>query len=266
MGVGYIMYMDLSGRWTPYALCKSRPTKNMTDYLPGLYSLFFDLIVLFIPCLTVCLWYQDDRISYNITEMTADDLVRAATKFVAGYVLGKLWAFVIHYILHHPKLYRYHKRHHQKPADLVASAAWDDSAVEYAIMELPSFCITLFAFPTYWWVHLAHFALHGLDGACGHSGFKAPGIMGKLFWSNIMLLFKNVVLIDIYFGKQYFSRGTHALIDELIHFVIAGYIFDGEYHYYHHAHLTINYAELEILDKMFGTHHSQDRRFRQKRV
>eukprot|EP00977_Amphora_coffeiformis_P016315 scaffold5017_cov171-Amphora_coffeaeformis.AAC.4 len=222
LGVGYIMYMDLSGRWRPYALCKTRPAKTMTDYLPGLYSLFFDLATLFVPCLAMCLWYQDEKISYATTELTVDDLLRAATKFVAGYVLGKLWAFVIHYILHYPKLYRYHKKHHQKPADLVASAAWDDSAVEYAIMELPSFCLTLFAFPTYWWVHLAHFALHGLDGACGHSGFKAPGIMG--------------------------------------------YIFDGEYHYYHHAHLTINYAELEILDKMFGTHHSQDLRFVQKRV
>ena len=46
----------------------------------------------------------------------------------------------------------------------------------------------------------------------------------------------------------------------------SGYIFDGEYHYYHHAHLTINYAELEFLDKLMGTHHSQDRRFVKKTV
>ena len=46
-----------------------------------------------------------------------------------------------------------------------------------------------------------------------------------------------------------------------VDFPHAGYFFDGEYHYYHHAHLTINYAELEILDKLFGTHHSQDARF-----
>lgn len=44
----------------------------------------------------------------------------------------------------------------------------------------------------------------------------------------------------------------------------AGYIFDGEYHYYHHAYLTVNYAELEFLDKMFGTHHSQQERFAKK--
>ena len=33
----------------------------------------------------------------------------------------------------------------------------------------------------------------------------------------------------------------------------------GTYHYHHHAHLTVNYAELEFLDKLFGTHHSQKR-------
>lgn len=47
---------------------------------------------------------------------------------------------------------------------------------------------------------------------------------------------------------------------------LTGNLFDGEYHYYHHAHLTINYAELEFLDKLFGTHHSQDARFVAKKA
>lgn len=66
---------------------------------------------------------------------------------------------------------------------------------------------------------------------------------------------------------------THLYI-HLIHFVFHGYdgaaghsgfagmpgfnsMFDGEYHYHHHSRLTVNYAELEFLDKMCGTHHSQ---------
>jgi len=36
-----------------------------------------------------------------------------------------------------------------------------------------------------------------------------------------------------------------------------GYLFDGEYHYYHHCYLNVNYAEVEFLDLLFGTHHSQ---------
>ena len=217
-GVGFIMYMDLSGRWDPYALCKNRTTKTINNYIPGLQSLVADIVCLFLPCLTICLWYQADKIVFDTTTTTStatagitntttversddfnhynnnnnkyedDDLdqqqfwlmslLYAVAKFVAGYVLGKVWAFGVHYILHHPRLYKFHKRHHQRPAELVASASWEDSWVEYAVMELPSFCITLFVFPNYWVIHLMHFALHGLDGAAGHSGFKAPGIMG----------------------------------------------------------------------------------------
>lgn len=178
LGVGFILYMDLTGQWAPYALCKSRPSKTVSNYLPGLQSLAFDLVFLFIPCLSVCLWYQSNAIVFDIAPPGFADFLQATIKCLSGYVLGKVWAFVLHYALHHPSLYRYHKKHHQKPANLVASAAWDDSAIEYAIMELPSFCLTLFVFPTYWWFHLVHFALHGLDGAAGHSGFSAPGLLG----------------------------------------------------------------------------------------
>jgi hypothetical protein len=223
LGVALIAYMDLSGRWTPYALCKSRPGKVWRDYLPGFRSLAWDLVVLFVPSVTACCYYQADYL-FGRNAHPQDTLTVSAIKFVAGYVAGKTWATAIHYALHHPKLYRFHKRHHQKPAELVASAAWDDSAVEFAVMEVPALCLCLLVFPTpqRWWVHLLHFALHGLDGAAGHSGFKAPGFLG--------------------------------------------WIMDGEYHYYHHAHLTINYAELEFLDKLLGTHHSQDKRFVPKRV
>mmetsp|Transcript_35547 Transcript_35547/g.85998 ORF Transcript_35547/g.85998 Transcript_35547/m.85998 type:complete len:215 (-) Transcript_35547:1369-2013(-) len=186
-GVGFIMYMDLSGRWDSYALCTNRSPKTVSSYLPGIQSLVADTVFLFLPCLTLCLRYQADAIVFDTTIPSGDRIsndtndlewLYVGAKLVAGYVLGKVWAFGVHYILHHPKLYRYHKRHHQKPTELVASASWDDSYVEYAVMELPSFCITLLVFPNYWVVHLMHFALHGLDGAAGHSGFKAPGIMG----------------------------------------------------------------------------------------
>ena len=140
--------------------------------------------------------------------------MESATKLVAGYVLGKVWAFAVHYALHHPALYRFHRRHHLNPKAVVASAAWQDSFVEYALMELPSFGICVLLFPTHLATHLLHFAWHGWDGACGHSGFGgAPGLLGWLF--------------------------------------------DGEYHYYHHCYLTVNYAEIEVLDKLLGTHHSQ---------
>ena len=217
IAVGLLMYMDLSGRWDAYRLFKNRKSSSAADYFKGWKSFCVDLVTLFLPCTAFCLYHSADAI---FVQAQQDTWWESAFKFLAGYMMGKTWAFGVHYILHIPCLYQFHKRHHPNPKDLVGSQAWQDSFVEYAIMELPSFCLALLCFPTKWAVHLLHFALHGLDGAAGHSGFKAPGILG--------------------------------------------FLFDGEYHYYHHAYLTVNYAEVEIIDKLFGTHHSQQARFAKK--
>lgn len=208
--VGILMYLDLSGRWKQYSLHPQRSVTR-TDYYSGIRSFVADLILLFIPSMTICFTYQADAI-----ENCQDSLPVAFGKLIAGYVSGKAWATAVHYLLHLPSLYKFHRRHHCNPRKIVASAAWEDSFVEYTVMELPSFAMSVLVFPTYLYVHLLHFCFHGIDGAAGHSGFKAPGLLG--------------------------------------------YLFDGEYHYYHHAHLTVNYAELEILDKLLGTHHSQKKK------
>jgi hypothetical protein len=144
-----------------------------------------------------------------------DTVLVALTKLTSGYLVGKLWAFGVHYLLHFPRFYQFHRQHHCNPKTLVASRAWQDSFVEYAIMELPSFAMTVLLFPTHFSALLLHFFFHGYDGAAGHSGFA-----------------------------------SHA--DGWI-----GMAFDGTYHYHHHARLTVNYAEVEILDKLCGTHHTQ---------
>jgi sterol desaturase/sphingolipid hydroxylase (fatty acid hydroxylase superfamily) len=202
-----IMYYDLSGRWSEYSINKHRSV-TLYDYWVGWRSFCVDLVLMFVPFMTACFTYSAKRINDS-----QDDVMTAATKLVGGYVLGKLWAFVVHYALHFPWLYHFHRKHHLNPRKIVASAAWQDSFVEYAVMELPSLAITVLLFPTHFPVLLLHFCWHGWDGACGHSGFSAPGFLGLLF--------------------------------------------DGEYHYYHHCYLTVNYAEIEVLDKFFGTHHSQ---------
>jgi len=205
--VAIIMYLDLSGRWQQYSLHKQR-SASVSDYAKGMKSFAADIVLLFVPFMTLCFWYRAEAIAES-----KDSPFRSVLKLVGGYLLGKVWAFVVHYALHFPSLYQFHRRHHCNPRTIVAAAAWQDSYVEYCVMELPSFAMTVLLFPTHFYVHLWHFVFHGLDGAAGHSGFKAPGILG--------------------------------------------YLFDGEYHYYHHAFLTVNYAEVEIIDRMFGTHHSQ---------
>ena len=211
-----VMHKDLSGAWDTYAINKKRPVDRRHSYWVGWKSFCVDLVALFVPLMTFILSFRVDAI-----QRSTDHWPMSIAKLLAGYILGKGWAFAIHYALHHPRLYPFHRRHHRAPAHMVASASWDDSFVEYAVMEIPSFALTLLLFPTNWVAHLAHFCLHGVDGASGHSGFAgAPGILG--------------------------------------------WVFDCEYHYYHHAHLTVNYAELEIIDKLFGTHHSQQERFAAK--
>jgi sterol desaturase/sphingolipid hydroxylase (fatty acid hydroxylase superfamily) len=213
--VAILMYLDLTGQWRAYRL---HPGRNVTfhDYIKGFRSFLADLVLLFWPVMSLCFAVQMPRI-----RQSTDGMIVALTKLVAGYVVGKVWAFLVHYMLHRiPCLYTYHRRHHCVARNIVASAAWEDSYVEYIIMELPSFCLAMLLFPTHFTVHLLHFISHGIDGAAGHSGYKAPGLLG--------------------------------------------YLFDGEYHYYHHAHLNVNYAELELIDRLCGTHHSQQQQLRQR--
>jgi sterol desaturase/sphingolipid hydroxylase (fatty acid hydroxylase superfamily) len=202
-----VMHMDLSGKWAPYSLHKKR-VATAKDYVDGWRSFCADQLLMFLPFMTFCFWYSADKIN-NCT----DTLLVSVAKLGTGYLMGKMWATFVHYMLHFPSLYRFHRRHHHNPNRVVASAAWDDSLVEYALMELPSFGITVLIFPTHFLVYIVHFFLHGYDGAANHSGFSGvPGILG--------------------------------------------YLFDGEYHYHHHNLLSVNYAEIELIDKLFGTHHS----------
>jgi sterol desaturase/sphingolipid hydroxylase (fatty acid hydroxylase superfamily) len=137
-----IMYYDLSGRWSEYSINKHRSV-TLYDYWVGWRSFCVDLVLMFVPFMTACFTYSAKRINDS-----QDDVMTAATKLVGGYVLGKLWAFVVHYALHFPWLYHFHRKHHLNPRKIVASAAWQDSFVEYAVMELPSlpispcFCFT----------------------------------------------------------------------------------------------------------------------------
>lgn len=171
-----VMYHDLSGRWKKYALVENRSVGSVADYAIGLKSFVADLVFMFIPFMTLCFCYKAEQI-----DGSTDSLVVSLAKLVVGYLSGKLWATGVHFALHHPALYRFHKRHHSLTSALVASKAWEDSWVEYCCMEIPSFAIAVALFPTHLGIHMMHFALHGYDGASNHSGFAAPGILGYLF-------------------------------------------------------------------------------------
>jgi hypothetical protein len=172
-----VMYHDLSGKWKDYALVNEKRTVgSVSDYLWGLKSFMADIVFMFIPFMTCCFTFRQEEI-----DTAPDSIGMSLLKLFCGYYLGKLWATAVHYALHLPSLYRFHKRHHSMTHALVATKAWEDSWAEYMVMEIPSFAIAVLLFPTHFQVHLLHFILHGYDGASNHSGFAAPGILGYLF-------------------------------------------------------------------------------------
>ena len=56
-----IMYYDLSGKWAEYTLHKTRAV-TLQDYMDGYKSFAADLVLLFLPCMTLCYWYSFDKI------------------------------------------------------------------------------------------------------------------------------------------------------------------------------------------------------------
>lgn len=204
-----IAWLDLCGQWKEYALCKHR-VPSWSQYVAGFRSFFEDMFLVFLPGVTAVLYATGNY--KNIAECE-DPFILSALKTAAGYILGKFYAMAVHRILHFPRFYWIHKKHHATPTTLAASCAWLDSFAEYLVMEMPAFVMQIYFFPTHYIFHLAFFVWHGWGAAGDHCGFSAPGWLG---WA-----------------------------------------FDGEYHYYHHTNVNVNYAEMEFMDKLFGTHSSQ---------
>lgn len=116
--VSIVAYFDISGKWSKYALVENRASKTVSDYLSGIKSFVADLLIVFIPVLALCFYYRENNI-----DNSTDTLLESAIKFCCGYIGGKLWATGMHYALHYPPLYRFHRRHHRSPKTFVASDA-----------------------------------------------------------------------------------------------------------------------------------------------
>ena len=81
----YVMYMDLSGRWTQYSLHKKR-VATLHDYVNGWKSFCADQLVLFLPFMTCCFAQSSMTIGH-----CDDSWCASLAKLCAGYTLGKLW-------------------------------------------------------------------------------------------------------------------------------------------------------------------------------
>ena len=81
----FVMYMDLSGRWSQYSLHKKR-VAGFRDYVNGWKSFCADQLVLFLPFMTCCFMRSSKAI-----EECNDPWHISLAKLFAGYTLGKLW-------------------------------------------------------------------------------------------------------------------------------------------------------------------------------
>jgi hypothetical protein len=156
----------------------------------------------------------------------------------------------------------------------VASAEWSWTSLPVAVCKIAFgyFCGKLWSFAVHYVMHKSawlykniHKRHHTLvsEMAASHAWYdslveylimEVPNLLLPVFIARVHWL----VLVP-YFAYHGFS----AAVDHSgfkVNFVI-----DGEYHFYHHSKLLVNYAEMETIDLLFGTHHSQSDRAKQKK-
>lgn len=179
--VSYIAYHDLSGHWDAYSLKYQRNTAHTyTKHLP---SFFFDVGCLLLPSLVAFGYFYDSTVWSPIfvhqqawRNWTAFSVLLASA--VLNNIINRLWAMAIHWWMHVDKhLYQsVHKKHHCSIKDMCALSAWEDTALEFVLMEvLGVFLFAQFFNPLPWQFHVLLALYNGMGGAIDHSGFYIPG-------------------------------------------------------------------------------------------
>lgn len=177
----FIAFHDISGRWDKYSLKYHKSTWQ--TYGQHAASFFFDVIFLLAPALFIFAYYYD-AVLFEPLCLHGNwqrDSVRVVALFIGAVInniINRLWAMGIHWLMHESKfLYRLvHKKHHCQIRDLCALAAWQDTILEFVLMEV--FGVFLFAQffnPLPWHFHVMLASYNGIGGAIDHSAFYIPG-------------------------------------------------------------------------------------------
>ena len=132
------------------------------------------------------------RLGHSAAGHLAEEVPRVVAALLGSAtinnVINRLWAMGVHWLMHESKLlYRaVHKRHHCQIRDFCALSAWQDSTLEFVLMEV--FGVFLFAQlfnPLPWHFHVLFALINGVGAAIDHSAFYIPGtiIDGRYKWS-----------------------------------------------------------------------------------
>tara|TARA_B110000208_G_scaffold167983_1_gene207784 strand:+ start:81 stop:1187 length:1107 start_codon:yes stop_codon:yes gene_type:complete len=225
--VSYVAWRDLTGQWDKYALIHRDESVTKADvaqmYWRGYRKFVWDITVMLLPALTlIC------RLRYAavMVGMARDPWWLGLLKQTVGYHMGELWVAAAHKMMHHPRIFKIvHQRHHCPVPELVASVAWLDTTAEFMMGEVPALSMALNVLPTHPCWHILFFAYQGLASAADHAGFCFDDEEGLGF------------------------------VEGWVHYFHQNWL-DGEFHYYHHLNPSVNFAEEEWIDHLFGTHHT----------
>jgi Fatty acid hydroxylase superfamily len=178
----YIAYHDLTGRWDKYSLKFQHNT--VWTYLAHASSFFADVAVLLGPSLVLFGYYYDAALWEPLLKHGGHwwrDGVRICALLLAAVInniINRLWAMLVHWVMHMNKhLYQWvHRRHHCSIRELCALSAWQDTWLEFLLMEvLGVFLFAQLFNPLPWHFHVLLAAYNGIGGAIDHSAFYIPG-------------------------------------------------------------------------------------------
>ena len=216
--VCYIAYHDLNGHWDKYSLKYQRMYQRNTikTYTQHTSSFFFDVFCLLLPALCIYGYYYCKPLwvpilKYPDVHSNIIHLVAMVAGSCVNNIVNRLWAMGVHWVMHkNAWLYRnIHKKHHCALQEMCALSAWQDTIVEFVVMEV--FGVFLFAQlfnPLPWPFHVAMAVYNGVGGAIDHAGFYIPNslIDGRYHWNHHLLLhfnFSEMEILDRIFGTLY---------------------------------------------------------------
>lgn len=181
----YIAYHDISGKWDKYSLKYQQST--WWTYAQHWTSFAFDVTFLLAPSLVAFGYYYHDIVSQSLCIYHGEEdsgrrnamrIIVLSFSALLNNIINRLWAMAVHWLMHQSKtLYRLvHKKHHCQIRDLCASSAWQDTTLEFVLMEvLGVFLFAQFFNPLPWHFHVILASYNGIGGAIDHSAFYIPG-------------------------------------------------------------------------------------------
>jgi sterol desaturase/sphingolipid hydroxylase (fatty acid hydroxylase superfamily) len=125
------------------------------------------------------------------------------------YTMTQLWFYGTHRLLHHPRLYVLHKKHHKYIVP-PPYATFYCSLTEHLVVNTGSLLVPLYLCPLPYWITLIYAFLVFDNAVQGHMGIKYPDSEHLIHHKLRHVNFGAGSFLDILFGTHhsYVSKGA----------------------------------------------------------